>query len=710
MVEGEGAVGDEDTAIALDISALLTDTDGSEVLSAITIAGVPAGAALSAGTDNGGGNWSVDEADLAGLTITPPEDFSGNFELTVSATAIGTVNGEVSPLTTESFTVEVAPVADAPIISVPRGVGEMLAEQQVNQYNYSSQLHSDVATLADGSHVVVWMSYYQDGSSYTAMGRLFDADGNAVGNEFQINTTTYYDQSYPSVAANGDGGFSVSWSSTNQDGSGRGVYGQRFDANASSVGGEYRINTTTNSDQYLPSMADLADGGHVVTWNSSGQDGSGWGIYGQRYDADGNAVGGEFQINTTTSGSQYNGGHIANNTTGLADGGFVVTWDSADASGNGVFGQRFDADGNPVGAEFQVNTYTDSTQANSNAASLEDGGFIITWASNGQDGSGYGIYAQRFDAEGDAVGTEFQVNTATSSEQLHNGVTGLADGGFVVTWDSHGADGSYYGIVAQRFDADGNAVDGEVVINTTTAYDQRFPAVEARPDGGYVVTWSDSNADGSGWGIFQRVVEGKGAWGDEDSAIALDISALLSDTDGSEVLSAITIAGVPTGAVLSASTDNGGGNWTVDEADLAGLTITPPADFNGNFELTASATATETSNGDVSTATTESFVVEVAARGETFVDGAGNDAYVAEEGDDLFIFSDVGGDNTITDFTTGAGSEDVLNLSAFGLSDLSGLSSVTQVGADTLIQIDADDSVLLIGVNAGDLHDDDYLL
>ena len=69
--------GDEDGTIALTITSSLLDTDGSETLS-IEITGVPAGATLSAGTDNGGGSWTLTPAELAGLTITPPPTATAN--------------------------------------------------------------------------------------------------------------------------------------------------------------------------------------------------------------------------------------------------------------------------------------------------------------------------------------------------------------------------------------------------------------------------------------------------------------------------------------------------------------------------------------------------------------------------------------------------------------------------------------------------------
>ena len=123
--------------------------------------------------------------------------------------------------------------------------------------------------------------------------------------------------------------------------------------------------------------------------------------------------------------------------TALHDGGFVVTWslmgeDSSDYSN--IFGQRYAADGSPVGSEFRVNTYTPNQQLFPSATALKDGGFVVTWSSVGQDdGSDWGIFRQRCAADGSPVGSEFRVNTCTSGGQVSSCVTTLNDGGFVVT-------------------------------------------------------------------------------------------------------------------------------------------------------------------------------------------------------------------------------------------------------------------------------------
>src|SRR5205807_750100 len=76
--------GFEGTGIPLQITASAGDNDGSETL-ALTIAGVPAGDSLSAGTDNGNGVWSLTSAQLAGVTILAKD--AGAFALTVTATS-----------------------------------------------------------------------------------------------------------------------------------------------------------------------------------------------------------------------------------------------------------------------------------------------------------------------------------------------------------------------------------------------------------------------------------------------------------------------------------------------------------------------------------------------------------------------------------------------------------------------------------------------
>ncbi len=120
------ATGTEDTAITLDISTALTDLDGSETLSAITLSGLPEGSIVSAGTQNIDGSWSVAQDDLEGLQLTPPKDYSDNFEINVSVTATDS-NGS-SSTSTAVLPVTITTAPDEAVIS---GSGATLTEDTI---------------------------------------------------------------------------------------------------------------------------------------------------------------------------------------------------------------------------------------------------------------------------------------------------------------------------------------------------------------------------------------------------------------------------------------------------------------------------------------------------------------------------------------------------------------------------------------------------
>ena len=98
--------------------------------------------------------------------------------------------------------------------------------------------------------------------------------------------------------------------------------------------------------------------------------------------------------------------------------------------------------GAPAGGEFQVNTTTASSQGFPSVAMDSAGNFVVVWESFGQDGSGSGVYAQRYNAAGVAQGSEFLVNTYTTGYQQYPSVAMDGSGNFVVTWQSSGQDGS----------------------------------------------------------------------------------------------------------------------------------------------------------------------------------------------------------------------------------------------------------------------------
>ncbi len=423
-------------------------------------------------------------------TYTPAPGFTGTDAFTFSvadpsgATASATVTIDILPR------------------SIDTGSGREFA---VNTTAAGAQQMPAMAALQGGGFVIAWASQDQDGSGFGIFAQRFDANNQPAGPEFQVNTYVLNQQELPSTAALADGGFVVTWQSRNQDGSNLGVFGKRFDANGQAAGAEFQVNTFPAGAQDAPDVAALAGGGFVVTWQSQNQDGNNLGIFAQRFDAAGRAVGREFQVNTFTQNAQQ-APHVA----ALADGGFVVVWESQNQDGNnmGIFGQRFAANGQATGSEFQINGFTQNAQQSPDVAALADGGFVVVWESQNQDGNNSGVFGQRFAGDGSAAGGEFQINTQTLGSQQTAAVAALADGGFTVVWQSDAQDGSGFGVFAQRFDANGAAVGEEFQVNAYTAGAQGAADVAVLADGSLAVTWQSAGQDGSSEGIMARVFDG----------------------------------------------------------------------------------------------------------------------------------------------------------------------------------------------------------
>jgi large repetitive protein len=245
---------------------------------------------------------------------------------------------------------------------------------------------------------------------------------------------------------------------------------------------ETRVNTFRNNEQTTPDIAVLADGSYVTVWRSYSQDATNtYGIYWQRFNASGAAIGGEFRANSSVAGTQIDP-HAA----ATSDGGFVITWDDQngfDGSGIGIVAQRYNAAGVAQGANFVANTTTNSTQ-NQNAVVGYSGGFAISWAAYDSAVGDYDIYVQRFDNAGAKVGAETLVGTApgvatdqTGTQQTPD-MAASANGNLLVVWtDQSSNDGSSYGVYGRLFNAATSTFGSTFLVNTTTNSTQYEPSV-----------------------------------------------------------------------------------------------------------------------------------------------------------------------------------------------------------------------------------------
>ncbi len=328
------------------------------------------------------------------------------------------------------------------------------AEERANNQRAGEQEKVALAMNLKGDFIVAWASHNGLDSIYDVKARYYPA-GQSSGQEFLVNATIPHSQTNPDVAIDEEGNFTVVWESWHQDGSDRGIYARRYTADGQPAGGEFRVNTTTTYSQARPAADYCINGDFILIWESWAQDivtESGYGIFAQRFDSDGNRIGSEFQVNSYTNDYQWFG-----DLTTLADNGFVVVWTSKqqDGSKGGIYWQRFDANGKRLGGEVPVNQTTYHYQWLPRAAQLKNGDIVVVWSSWNQDGSRDGVYARTFDLNGKPQSFESKINRYTDNFQWEPDViAGTEEDDFLVVWSSWAQFGMDYEVMARRIRLD----------------------------------------------------------------------------------------------------------------------------------------------------------------------------------------------------------------------------------------------------------------
>ncbi|MBM1174999.1 Ig-like domain-containing protein [Microvirga arabica] len=314
------------------------------------------------------------------------------------------------------------------------------------------------------------------------------------GDEQQVNTLIKNSQSHPTITRLTDGGWVVTWSG--QDASGNGIYMQRYDANgvaqftSGGVPADRLVNTSIEGNQIWSTVVGLSNGGWVVSWIDRSND---TGVIHQRHY---NSAG-EPQDVTTVNPSRLADTRSNIEMTALADGEWLVTWQSGDGSNYGIYQQRFNAQGEPqiAHADQRVNVKIDGHQRFSDVTTLQDGGWIVSWVDEGPYDLKANIYMRRYDKDGRAValdGTAGSQEYAVVTDVRGMGgksqkIAALPNGGWLVVRYGVGPDGSN-DIFFKRYDASG-VVRQEEIVNVDREASQDNPHIAVHDDGSWVITW-----------------------------------------------------------------------------------------------------------------------------------------------------------------------------------------------------------------------------
>ncbi|MDP6947128.1 MAG: hypothetical protein QF464_23460, partial [Myxococcota bacterium] len=245
----------------------------------------------------------------------------------------------------------------------------------------------------DGEALVAWSSPFNGTSDKEIVARRINDEGKATTGDVQLNEKISGDQTSPALAATPDGWFAV-WQSGASDDALDEIVGRMVDAQGSPVGDEFTIPSQTAGDQRHPSVA-VGDDTGLVVWDSDAvTPGSQWHIASRLMDLNGQPLDEEVTLST---GERAFFPVVA----ALPDGGgYVVAWETKEQSTWDVVVRRLDAQGQPLGDAVLAHAASVHDEKNAAIAVAPSGAYLhvcVTHWSSALTTAGIGC--QRIDAD-----------------------------------------------------------------------------------------------------------------------------------------------------------------------------------------------------------------------------------------------------------------------------------------------------------------------
>jgi len=532
-----------------------------------------------------GQTWLTRLSELTGIDIAASNDLSGHQSL-----------GGDWVLETSTGIIETTPIVGSQqyvstlfSVAIPAGEptdivfdSEAVQERIINSFMAGKQSEVRLSAFDGGGYVAVWTSgnfndTNQDGDDEGVYAQRFDALGNPIGGEIDVNTdasNTVDRQLAASVDTFADGRFVIVWESIAPSISST-IYASEYAADGTLIKSAILDNNENN--HYEPAVIVLDDTTFLVTWSHY-----------KTSDPDDQKA----RLYTTTDALSFvvaadeftiagNRSQVAWSTeaqiTALQGGGFAVSWLGSsgasnqnqmsylkiytlDNSSDGVEAVTGSATGTSAvidGVSGDIVAIADSsliTLSGAGApdvAGLNNGNVVVVYG----DSAGTNISGVIYTADGEISGSEFMVNTSLAGELSLAAVTAMLDGGFTVAWQAENGDGSSNSaILIQRFDSAGNKVGNELKANSTVIDNQTVPDIIELSNGNLQVAWTSAGQDGSDSAVVT-------------STFIFGAAATVSDaaTNGTTVVTVVSVTDVDNSATYTFSLlDDAGGRFSIE--------------------------------------------------------------------------------------------------------------------------------------------------
>jgi len=359
----------------------------------------------------------------------------------------------------------------------------------------------------DGTnYLVVWHDAETSGQ-YDIYGMRVSKEGELLDPEPFIISDATGAQMSPRVAFDGTN-YLVVWYDSR--GGTYDIYGTRVSQDGTVLNSTGIAISTAADYQYFPNVS-FDGNNYMVVWQDQ-RDGV-YDIYGSRVAQDGNVL--------DPAGIQISGATDEQSRPSIDFDGtnYLVVWDDyRSGSENDIYATFIDTSGNVLNpAGITISSAADNQYMPS--VSFDGTNYLVTWYDR-RDGANYDIYGTRVDQSGviqDASGiaiSNIDVTQVTPAVISYSGQ-------WLAVWRDN-QNGGYTDIYGSRISSSGTVTDGDGILISSSAQDQRNPAVAS--DGtNYLVVWEEARSGGFSPDIYGTLIDASGRQLNED-AIAISTS------------------------------------------------------------------------------------------------------------------------------------------------------------------------------------------
>jgi hypothetical protein len=248
-----------------------------------------------------------------------------------------------------------------------------------------------------------------DSTTSAVLAQAIGQDGLPIGEQIVVSPDGTSFQKLPTVAQDSLGNFFVTWEAESSDTGLDEIFARRYDNNGSPLGDSFRLSQTSEGQQAEPSVTADSDNNFVVSWTRYALEDESSSVELQIYDTTGAPAGDTIGLPADPGGGVATMSLVQSD----AQANLWVAWAVEDRRNGGgdVYAQRILRGGVLSGLPIRISSTHVGVRRLTALRVQRDGSFRLVWEGLGAGGRGRGFRERRYDAQGHPVEEETPVGS-----------------------------------------------------------------------------------------------------------------------------------------------------------------------------------------------------------------------------------------------------------------------------------------------------------